>query len=34
MLDLVFTLSTIFLFVVARLYVSACDRLNARPSVD
>ncbi len=34
MLDLVFTLSTVVCFAVALLYVRACDRLKARPSVD
>jgi|GEM_PF-2698851 len=34
MLDLVFTVSTIVCFAVALLYVTACNRLKGRPSVD
>ena len=34
MLDFVFTVSTIVCFAVALLYVTACDRLKGRTSVD
>ena len=34
MLDIVFTASTLVCFAVALLYVTACDRLKGRPSVD
>lgn len=34
MSDLVFTLSTVVCFTVALLYVTACDRLKGRPSLD
>ena len=34
MLDAVFTLSTTVCFAVALLYVTACDGLKGRPSVD
>ncbi len=34
MLDTVFLAATIVCFAAALLYVTACDRLKARPSVD
>ncbi len=34
MLDFLFTISAIVCFAVALLYVTACDRLKGRPSVD
>ena len=34
MLDVVFTVVTLVCFAVSLVYVTACDRLKGRPSVD
>lgn len=34
MLDVLFTVATIVCFAASLLYVTACDRLKGRPSVD